>query len=202
MRPTVRPPNISSFPGHFPTTRYQEWNLQVQQEIGSKSRVVISYVGNHGIHEAYPNNTGNGYTMSDYNSDTGLFNQHVITGYPTCTPFGSPTPMGPLLASRSTVRYCDRVEPRRRFQQQLPHRFLPAPHDGWLCHQRQLHLGRTAWMKSPTVGSSPTLATPSWDKSIPRISAPATTATPTWIYGRVLTQRMCGPNRTASIAVG
>jgi outer membrane receptor protein involved in Fe transport len=70
------PPNVTSFPGKLRTPQYQEWNLQVQQEIDSKSRISISYVGNHGILEAYPNSNLNACTSS------GVF------GYPACPTSG------------------------------------------------------------------------------------------------------------------
>jgi len=52
-------PSVTGFLGKLRTPQYQEWNLQVQQEIDSKSRITIAYVGNHGIFEPYPNGTLN-----------------------------------------------------------------------------------------------------------------------------------------------
>jgi hypothetical protein len=67
------PPNITGFPGKLRTPQYQEFNLQVQQELDSRSRITLAYVGNHGIHEPYPNSTLNASTGS------------AISGYPAAT---------------------------------------------------------------------------------------------------------------------
>ncbi|MFZ0230172.1 MAG: hypothetical protein WAL41_25240, partial [Mycobacterium sp.] len=56
------PFNVTSFPGKLKTPQYQEWNFQIQRELDSKSRITLAYVGNHGIHEPFPNTTGNAYT--------------------------------------------------------------------------------------------------------------------------------------------
>jgi hypothetical protein len=68
-------PSVTSFPGKLRTPQYQEWNLQVQQEIDSKSRITIAYVGNHGIFEPYPNGTLNATASG-------------ITGYSSTAPDG------------------------------------------------------------------------------------------------------------------
>jgi hypothetical protein len=87
-------PNVTSFPGHYPTAQFQEWNLQVQQQLDSRSRVTIAYVGNHGIHEAYPNNTVNAYAPAS----------SPIAGFPTAAPdlrFGVVTEWNPGAVSNS-----------------------------------------------------------------------------------------------------
>jgi hypothetical protein len=48
-------PAITGMPSKLITPQVQEWNFQVQQTLDSKSQVTLRYVGNHGIHEAYPN---------------------------------------------------------------------------------------------------------------------------------------------------
>ena len=76
-------PNITGFPGKLRTPQYQEWNFQVQQQLDSKSRLTLAYVGNHGIFEPYPNSTLNAYDTAG-----------TIFGYPTASPdqrFGSYT---------------------------------------------------------------------------------------------------------------
>ncbi len=75
-------PSITGFPGRLRTPQYQEWNLQVQQELDSRSRITVGYVGNHGIFEPYPNSTLNA------TSPSGVF------GYANTTPdsrFGTVT---------------------------------------------------------------------------------------------------------------
>jgi outer membrane receptor protein involved in Fe transport len=76
------PPNINSFPGQFRTPRYQEWNLQVQEQLDGKSRITISYAGNHGIHEPYSNNNLNAYVPPDAANP----NVASISGYPVTAP--------------------------------------------------------------------------------------------------------------------
>jgi Carboxypeptidase regulatory-like domain len=74
------PPNVTGFPGTLRTPQYQEWNLQVQEAIDSKSKITVAYVGSHGYHEPYPNSTLNATTGS-----TPGFGP-TITGYATTTP--------------------------------------------------------------------------------------------------------------------
>ncbi len=56
--PGFSAPSFNNFVGTFHTPSYDEWNLQVEQQLDDKSAVTIGYVGNHGIHEPitnYPN---------------------------------------------------------------------------------------------------------------------------------------------------
>jgi hypothetical protein len=48
------PPSVTGFPSELKTPQVQEWNLSVQQALDSKSKLMLQYTGNHGIHEAYP----------------------------------------------------------------------------------------------------------------------------------------------------
>jgi outer membrane receptor protein involved in Fe transport len=70
------PPSVTGFPGRLKTPQYQEWNFQIQQELDNRSRVTLAYVGNHGIHEPYPNSTVNACSTFS------------ITGYPACPASG------------------------------------------------------------------------------------------------------------------
>ncbi|HLW83915.1 MAG TPA: carboxypeptidase regulatory-like domain-containing protein [Candidatus Sulfotelmatobacter sp.] len=76
-------PNITGFPGTLRTPQYQEWNFQVQQAIGSKDRITVAYVGNHGYHEPYPNSTLNA-NVNPINPVTNI--NPKIANYPTSTP--------------------------------------------------------------------------------------------------------------------
>ncbi len=67
-------PSITGFPDKLRTPQYQEWNFQIQQELDSRSRITLAYVGNHGIHEAYPNTTLNAASPD------------AIAGYPAVSP--------------------------------------------------------------------------------------------------------------------
>ncbi len=57
-------PSFGNALGTFHTPRYQEWSLQLEQQLDSKSSMTVAYIGNHGIHEPvtyYPNGfSGNG----------------------------------------------------------------------------------------------------------------------------------------------
>jgi hypothetical protein len=51
-------PSVDNFIGTFHTPRYQEYSLQLQQQLDDKSSFTLGYVGNHGIHVPitnYPN---------------------------------------------------------------------------------------------------------------------------------------------------
>jgi hypothetical protein len=76
------PPSITGFPGKLRTPQYQEFNVQVQQELDSKSRITLAYVGNHGIHEPYPNSTLN----ATPGFDSATNSAYNIYGYPSSTP--------------------------------------------------------------------------------------------------------------------
>ncbi|MGA2373134.1 MAG: carboxypeptidase regulatory-like domain-containing protein [Candidatus Korobacteraceae bacterium] len=56
--PGFSAPNINTFAGTFQTPRYQEWSLQLEQQLDNKSSVTLAYVGNHGVNIPavnYPN---------------------------------------------------------------------------------------------------------------------------------------------------
>ncbi len=42
-------PNFDNHIGTFHTPRYQEWSLQLEQQLDDKSSFTLAYVGNHGI---------------------------------------------------------------------------------------------------------------------------------------------------------
>ncbi len=51
-------PNVNSFVGNFKTPRYQEYSLQIEQQLDDKSSMTLGYVGNHGLNipiTNYPN---------------------------------------------------------------------------------------------------------------------------------------------------
>src|SRR5260370_18261527 len=41
--------------------QYEEWSLQLEKSLGTKSSVAVNYVGNHGVHEASQNPGLNAY---------------------------------------------------------------------------------------------------------------------------------------------
>jgi len=67
------PPSITGFPGKLITPQIQEWNFSIQQALDTRSKLTVMYVGNHGIHEAYPNSTLNA------TSSTGVFGYNATT---------------------------------------------------------------------------------------------------------------------------
>jgi hypothetical protein len=67
------PPNTSgAVPGLFTSDKfthapqYQKWSLAVEQGFGQNTSVSISYVGNHGIHEAVYNNSVNAFAPGGF----------------------------------------------------------------------------------------------------------------------------------------
>jgi Carboxypeptidase regulatory-like domain len=54
-------PAFTSIAGTVHAPRWQEWNLQLQQQIGSATALVVNYVGNHGIRIPYTNGFPNAY---------------------------------------------------------------------------------------------------------------------------------------------
>ncbi len=59
--PFFTPPTITASDPKIRQPRYQEWNLEVQQNVGWNSVVSVNYVGNHGIFEAVLNNGVNAF---------------------------------------------------------------------------------------------------------------------------------------------
>jgi len=53
--PLFLPPNFNNMSGTFHTPRYQEWSLQIEQQLDSKSSMTMAYIGNHGIREPVTN---------------------------------------------------------------------------------------------------------------------------------------------------
>jgi outer membrane receptor protein involved in Fe transport len=62
--PNFGPPNFTTVAQqlHYPT--YEEWNLQVQHELGKGNAFEVSYVGNRGYHEPVENGLVNAYDPS------------------------------------------------------------------------------------------------------------------------------------------
>ena len=61
-----RAPAFTNFAGTFHTPQYQEWNLQVQQAIGSNMSIALNYTGTHGIHIPINNSAINAYDRYGY----------------------------------------------------------------------------------------------------------------------------------------
>ncbi|HTV66281.1 MAG TPA: hypothetical protein VMD98_11785, partial [Bryocella sp.] len=75
--PLFSSPAFGNALGTFHTPRYQEWSLQVQQQLDDRSSVNLAYIGNHGIDEPvtyYPNafsygGATNGYPGAAYSNN-------------------------------------------------------------------------------------------------------------------------------------
>jgi outer membrane receptor protein involved in Fe transport len=59
--PNFAPPNFTSVAKNLQYPTYEEWNLQIQRELGRGNAVQVSYVGNHGYHEPVQNGMVNAY---------------------------------------------------------------------------------------------------------------------------------------------
>jgi hypothetical protein len=103
--PGFSAPNISNFVGTFKTPRYQEYSLQLQQQLDDKSSMTLAYVGNHGLDipiTNYPNAYSFGVgglpvapfsgnfasvsevysgAVSNYNGLTASYQRHMTYGF-------------------------------------------------------------------------------------------------------------------------
>jgi hypothetical protein len=58
VNPAFASPSFNNMSGTFHIPQYQEWSLQIEQQLDSKSSLSLAYIGNHGINEPvtnYPN---------------------------------------------------------------------------------------------------------------------------------------------------
>src|SRR5271157_356239 len=55
------PPTFTALVGTIHAPRWQEWNLQFQQQLTPSTALVVNYVGNHGIRIPYPNSFLNAF---------------------------------------------------------------------------------------------------------------------------------------------
>ena len=80
-------PGISTSDTKIRQPRYQEWNLQIQQDVGWNTVISVNYVGNHGIFEPVLNNGLNAFNDPAVSGIT-------VTGLPLAAPapgFGTVT---------------------------------------------------------------------------------------------------------------
>jgi hypothetical protein len=74
------PPNVTGFPTKLITPQVQEWNLSIQEALDSKSKLTVSYTGNHGVHEVYPD------SLLNASAGTAGVPSTYVAGLPTSTP--------------------------------------------------------------------------------------------------------------------
>ncbi len=58
VNPAFASPSFNSMTGTFHIPRYQEWSLQLEQQLDSRSSLSVAYIGNHGVNGPitnYPN---------------------------------------------------------------------------------------------------------------------------------------------------
>jgi hypothetical protein len=79
------PPAFTSLAGTFHSPQYQEWNLQIQQQIAQSTVLILNYVGNHGIHIPYANAWLNAY------DEYGVFASPIIPQAPPNVNYGEVT---------------------------------------------------------------------------------------------------------------
>jgi outer membrane receptor protein involved in Fe transport len=77
--PFFAPPGVTASDKSIRQPRYEEWNLEVQHNVGVNTVLSLNYVGNHGIFEAVQNNGVNGF--ADAANFPGGF-----TGLPSAAP--------------------------------------------------------------------------------------------------------------------
>ena len=77
--PFFAPPGITASDAKIRQPRYQEWNLEVQQQLGGNTVLSVNYVGNHGIFEAVQNNGVNAFNDPTVSGLT-------FAGLPTAAP--------------------------------------------------------------------------------------------------------------------
>jgi hypothetical protein len=84
--------------------RYQEWNFEVQRELGWRTVLSVNYVGNHGIYEAVTTNGLNGFVPTGATLPDGTTNPFPsgFGGLPTVAPdlrFGNVTQVQTIAVS-------------------------------------------------------------------------------------------------------
>lgn len=66
QNPLFVPPSFYNAAHRIIAPQYEEWNLEVEQAIGSKTSFAVNYVGNHGVHEATQNPGLNAYDPTPF----------------------------------------------------------------------------------------------------------------------------------------
>ncbi len=93
------PPNFTTADAEIRQPRYQEWNLEIQQDLGWNTFLSVNYVGNHGIFEPVTNPGVNGFWPLGATLQDGSQNPFPtgVVGLPTVQPdtrFGTVTTVG------------------------------------------------------------------------------------------------------------
>ncbi len=87
-------PGFTSVSPHIYYPTYEEWNLQVEQQLGNRTTIRFGYNGNHGYHEPVTNNSANAWWNPNLlptpgqvtNTQTGNVFSFNPVGLPTAPP--------------------------------------------------------------------------------------------------------------------
>jgi hypothetical protein len=66
-------PSFNYFNGTLHSPVYQEWNLQIQRDLGGSYALILAYNGNHGIKIPYSNTWGNAYDSEAFGLPGALY---------------------------------------------------------------------------------------------------------------------------------
>jgi hypothetical protein len=66
-------PSFNYFNGTIHSPVYQEWNLQIQRDLGGSYALIVAYNGNHGIKIPYGNTWGNAFDPESYGLPGALY---------------------------------------------------------------------------------------------------------------------------------
>lgn len=67
------PPSFNYFNGTIHSPVYQEWNLQIQRDLGRSYALILAYNGNHGIKIPYANTWGNAFDPESFGLPGALY---------------------------------------------------------------------------------------------------------------------------------
>jgi hypothetical protein len=89
-------PSFNYFNGTIHSPVYQEWNLQIQRDLGKSYALILAYNGNHGIKIPYSNTWGNAYDPEAYGLPGAL--------YPTVGAIAQGAPPNPSYGTVTAVQ--------------------------------------------------------------------------------------------------
>ncbi len=89
-------PSFNYFNGTIHSPVYQEWNLQIQRDLGGSYALILAYNGNHGIKIPYSNSWGNAYDPESFGLPGAL--------YPTVGAIAQGAPPNPSYGTVTAVQ--------------------------------------------------------------------------------------------------
>src|SRR5450755_800940 len=89
-------PSFNYFNGTIHSPVYQEWNLQIQRDLGKSYALILAYNGNHGIKIPYTNTWGNAYDPEAFGLPGAL--------YPTAGAIAQGAPPNPSYGTVTEVQ--------------------------------------------------------------------------------------------------